>query len=486
MKIIESEESPPPDDPGGRGAAAADWTAMDGWAGSDERAGTDDWVDVQVLADYDLQRWADIEHDEPADPDAIPVPPDRFATERAAHIDAIIDTERRLAAAHHDRAVAIAAAQEFTERAVLPGIPITGAQWDGYEVAMRSLRAEVACALRIPEVSAGRILLESSMLVNRLPQTFAALGDGTISYKHARTVVEEIRALPDEALEDFEAAVLPRAARTTPVRFRAVARQVRERKHPWSIEKRREICLSDRSARFRPRHDGMAMLEFYQSADWAGAAYARITDLAISMQGSDETRTLTQLRSDVASELLLRGVTAEGLGTGIVATVHVTVPVFTLMGHDDEPAMLDGYGPIDAETARRLAGTATSWLRILTHPETGAVLSVGQNPEQVPADLKRFLQIRDGTCRFMGCGRPARLSEIDHTLDRQFGGQMTHDNLSHLCKMHHLLKHQTGWQLVQVKDGVLAWTAPTGHVYYTDPATPIQTPAIDTDTPPPF
>ncbi|MFC5932261.1 DUF222 domain-containing protein, partial [Cryobacterium melibiosiphilum] len=250
-------------------------------------------------ADYELQRWADIEHEEPADPEAVPVPPDRFATERAARIDAIVDTERRLAAAHRDRAEAIAAAQEFTERAVLPGMPITGAQWDGYEVAMRSLRAEVACALRIPEVSAGRILLESSILAHRLPQTFAALGEGAISYQHARTVVEEIRALPEEALDGFEAAVLPRAARTTPVRFRAVARQVRERMHPWSIEKRREMCPEDRSVRFLPRHDGMAMLEFYQSADWAEAAHARITDIARSLQGKDEKRTLSQLRSDV-------------------------------------------------------------------------------------------------------------------------------------------------------------------------------------------
>ncbi|MFC5930548.1 HNH endonuclease, partial [Cryobacterium melibiosiphilum] len=229
-----------------------------------------------------------------------------------------------------------------------------------------------------------------------------------------------------------------------------------------------------------------AMLEFYQSADWAEAAHARITDIARSLQGKDEKRTLSQLRSDVASDLLLRGATEDGLGAGIVATVHVTVPVLTLMGTNDDPAILEGYGPIDAQTARRLAGTATSWIRILTHPETGVVLSVSKNPDQVPADLKRFLQVRDGTCRFMGCGRPARLSEIDHTLDRQFGGQMTHDNLSHLCKMHHLLKHQTGWQLVQVTDGVLAWTAPTGHVYYTDPATPIQVPVIDRDAPPPF
>ena len=272
----------------------------------------------------------------------------------------------------------------------LPGIATTDAQGDGREITERSLRAEVACALRLPEITAIRLLMKSVKLVLGLPQTLAALGEGVISYQHARTIIEEVAALPDGLVTGFEAAVLPRAARTTPVRFRAVARRERELKHPWTIQKRREWRLGDRSVRFLPRHDAMAMLEVYQCADAAEAAHARITDIAISLQGADETRTLSQLRSDVVSELLLCGVTADGLGTGIAATVHVTVPVFTLMGLDEEPATRDGYGPLDAQTAQELAGTATRWTRILTHLETGVVLSVGKNPYQVSADLKRF------------------------------------------------------------------------------------------------
>ncbi|RJT86817.1 hypothetical protein D6T64_16880, partial [Cryobacterium melibiosiphilum] len=92
MKTTGSEESLPPDDPGGYGGAVDGWAGSDDWAGPDgvsldDWAGLDDWVglddrvDVQIVADYELQRWADIEHEEPADPEAVPVPPDRFATE---------------------------------------------------------------------------------------------------------------------------------------------------------------------------------------------------------------------------------------------------------------------------------------------------------------------------------------------------------------------------------------------------------------------
>ena len=51
--------------------------------------------------------------------------------------------------------------------------------------------------------------------------------------------------------------------------------------------------------------------------------------------------------------------------------MFVQVPALTLLGRGNALGILEGYGPIDADTARRIAGTATRWLRILTDPETG-------------------------------------------------------------------------------------------------------------------
>ncbi|MDQ1084354.1 DUF222 domain-containing protein [Microbacterium sp. SORGH_AS_0344] len=63
-------------------------------------------------------------------------------------------------------------------------------------------------------------------------------------------------------------------------------------------------------------------------------------------------------------------------------TVVITVPALTLLGTDDAPPTLEGYGPIDLDTARRLAGEASSWVRLVTHPVTGA--AVGPRPSDVP------------------------------------------------------------------------------------------------------
>ena len=120
-----------------------------------------------------------------------------------------------------------------------------------------------------------------------------------------------------------------------------------------------------------------------------------------------------------------------------------------------------------------LAASAPSFIRILTHPDTGTVLSVGRKRYKVPKDLRQYLQIRDGTCRFPGCTMPAERCDMDHSLDWQFGGETEHENLAHLCRGHHTIKGATEWTVVQTEGSVLTWTSPSGRVYRTYPQTPI-------------
>lgn len=154
-------------------------------------------------------------------------------------------------------------------------------------------------------------------------------------------------------------------------------------------------------------------------------------------------------------------------------TVAVTVPALTLLGLSDEPGHLDGYGPVDPDTARVLAAHAPSFIRLLTHPERGTVLSVGRDRYAVPADLRTWLRLRDGTCRFPGCGRSTARAEVDHTVPFREGGangETAAGNLAFLCRKHHRLKHTTRWQVVQHPDASMTWTSPTGRTHTTRPA----------------
>ena len=95
--------------------------------------------------------------------------------------------------------------------------------------------------------------------------------------------------------------------------------------------------------------------------------------------------------------------------------ILVTVPAGTLLGLGGEPAHLAGYGPIPDALARELAQDGV-WRRVLTDPATGAVLDVGRSQHDPPADLDRFVRVRDGMCRFPGCRRQAAGCDLDHTV----------------------------------------------------------------------
>jgi hypothetical protein len=411
-----------------------------------------------------------------AGPNAVPLLSAAMSDTLGELIDAIAASDRVLASVSAARAELIDQARQWSELSHAASAPTGG--WDAATVARRVLVTELACALRLPERTIENLIEQSRSLLHELPATLESLRAGEISYRHAQSMIDHADSLPEESRQAFELAALPFARNLTVAQFDRKARVLRERTHPETIETRHESCVSDRSVTLQPARDGMAWLSAYLPAAEAHAIYHRLTDVALTLQGPTEPRTLTQLRVDVFADLLIDGVTDDssssstgGLGRGIRARVLVTVPALTLLGADDEPATLEGYGPIDIDTARRLAANAPSFTRILTHPETGAVLSVGRDRYAVPSDLRTWLRVRDGTCRYPGCSRSAHRCDIDHTTDWQYGGTTSHDNLAHLCLTHHHLKHHTQWQVEQTGGGDLEWTAPSGRRYTTQPAT---------------
>jgi len=155
----------------------------------------------------------------------------------------------------------------------------------------------------------------------------------------------------------------------------------------------------------------------------------------------------------------------------------------TLLG-GDAPGELEGYGPIDPDTARRLAGHAPSFTRILTHPYTGARLGAEATTYRVPKDLQDAVRARDRTCRHPGCNRLAVFCELDHTTPWSQGGKTSYGNLACFCKRHHMFKTKNYWRYTQPKPGTIIAISPLGETYLTtsDPPPTPPTP----ETPPPF
>ncbi|HEY2575705.1 MAG TPA: DUF222 domain-containing protein, partial [Streptosporangiaceae bacterium] len=192
----------------------------------------------------------------------------------------------------------------------------------------------------------------------------------------------------------------------------------------------------------------------------------------------------------------------------LAGSVHLTVPLTTLLGMSDAPGAAAGYGPLDPDCTRALACAAaghpaTRWLFTVTGPD-GQALGHGsarrrarrngdgdgnwtvtiaarpiasgdcdhdsQEPGYRPSPaLQELIRARSGTCTFTGCRRPAVRCDLDHTIPYDDGGITCECNLAPLCRGHHRLKQSEGWKLEQTSPGVMVWITPAGRQHTTMP-----------------
>ncbi|WP_285041269.1 HNH endonuclease signature motif containing protein [Plantibacter sp. LMC-P-059a] len=443
-------------------------------------------------------------------------PSDVFADRIASFTDRFVGLARRRAALDAEEARLLAEAFSYADATASALVSSGTTSTDARDLARRSMCASLAIATRMSEPTLQARVGDAEALVHDAPTVLEALAQGTISGGHARAITDQLRDVPAEGRSVFLEQVLPVATRSTAARLRQRARVVRERLHPESFTARRARSITDRRVELEAAADGMAWVHLFTTAPLAHAIRNRLDAVAVPARVAGDTRALAQLRADAFASLAVAGTVQDDAGpipvdpetTGtftwlpgsaplddaariaeeaaaagadpllaepvgiearIRATVQMTVPALSALGVTDEPGELDGYGPIDPDTAARLAVTAPSMTRILTQPETGAVLSVGRGQYRVPADFARAVRLRDTTCRAPGCGRAARSCDLDHSVAWQDGGSTAIDNLACLCRHHHWLKHLPGWNLEHHPGGVLTWTTPDGRRHETRP-----------------
>jgi hypothetical protein len=357
-------------------------------------------------------------------------------------------------------------------------------------------------------------MVRAQSLVHRYPAALESLSYAGMTTQHAAHLVTVL----DSVLPEVRTRVVQRAialAETEPVGVfkRKLAQLVEQEQAPTIIErheaalKRRRVCVEDAL-------DGMAWLHAYLPAVEAHAIHGRITAMskavlrskpehaepgtatdaaqpdaaqpdaaqpdaaqpdAVQDGAPDDGRTLDQVRAAVLGGILIDGTTPSPRAgaRGIRAEVIVTVPALSLL--DDahaagaEPAVVEGVGPIPITRARELCGDSGDWMRILTHPETGMVVSVGRDRYRPPAAIRRLVRWRAGRCIAPGCGMPADRCELDHRVEWAEGGETSVTNLDPLCKGHHVVRHNSRWKLERLDDGTIRWTSPAGRVYLVEP-----------------
>jgi hypothetical protein len=387
----------------------------------------------------------------------------------------------------------------------------------GSGLALDGVSASAAARLCLTGRSAD-MLVGMAAGLGDLPEVADALSDGRIDERRARTLVDGSVDVPREDRRRLVAPLVGTGSEPGPA-CRLTAPRVRERVRravaaydPAGADRRRERARADRCVRFEPAGDAMAYLSALLPASDAAGVRAHLDALAVPAQrASGEVRTLDQLRADTLVALLTGArpvehrtpgpcdaaleaspAAAEGAATECAAAgdavvddvawtaptvrtvVHVTVAASTLLGLDDEPGELRGFGPIPASLARDLASAPNvTWQRILTDPATGVATDVSRRTYRPGVVLGDLLRARDETCTFPGCRVPAWRCDLDHVepFDHASGGaeprppgQTRADNLHPVCRRHHNLKTHGNWSTVRDPvSGRVTWGAPSGH-----------------------
>lgn len=344
-----------------------------------------------------------------------------------------------------------------------PGDPDSPVERDAE--AMEYAAVEIAAALSLTRRSAERQLSLAVSLHGSLQSVMAKFTAGEIDYVKAREFADQLGHLDDTVVTAVLDRVLDDAARLTTGQLRArLARCVMEA-DPDGSASSFEAGLEDRKVTIRANPDFTANLTL-GSVDPIGAATAmtHIDGLARALKVDGDTRTLDQVRADVALDLLQGKCQCES-ARPTAGRVVLRADLATLAGLADTPGELAGYGPVIADVARLTAAENIDGEWVYEVTDNGRVVATGTTRRRPTAAQQRALRAEHPTCTFVGCRMPAFDCDLDHHRPHSRGGPTHNDNLAPLCRHHHMAKHHAPWQVIAQPNRDLVWTSPLGHTY---------------------
>jgi hypothetical protein len=352
------------------------------------------------------------------------------------------------------------------------------------EVGAHRLVDELQAALSCTTYQAQRMVLRTEALAAH-PRLARGLVRGDLDLRRVDAVLDALPVGGDPHRWDgLIETLIENAPLWSPPMLRRQAERLVIAAEPAQAEARCARARADRGLELRPVGDGMALLTALLPAPAAVTVFTVVDALAGTARGVGDERDVHQRRADAFTGIF-DAIAATGTlpdGSAVPrkhrrrAEIQVTVAATTLLGLDELPGDLAGFGPIPPGMAREIARDGT-WRRLLTDPATGTLVERGTVTYQPGADLTAFVIARDVTCTFMGCGQPGWRCELDHRepfdAGRPADGQTTAANLDVRCKHHHEQKTSGGWSVRRIDgSGACEWTDPWG-ITFTRLAIPI-------------
>lgn len=412
--------------------------------------------------------------------------------------------------------------QEATRRA--GGCQLIRLGGDGTPEVSEGIITEVSLALSCSERAAQDFISVGLDLRFRLRCTNNEFGGGRISYAHAKVISETTRPLDIDLAERLDARLADAATTRTPARLRVLARRLVAKTDPAGLARRHARAMAERSASIFPIGDGMAAFSLTHGLDVAATIDDQLSAWAVRRRAADPETSFAAHRADAAALLLLgrhpltgapllpeeavaptatpstpnsapdeKGAAgrsaAQAAPTGhqpvrpsdvlaVRTDIRLTMPGDTLLGIDDQTCDLDGYGPITAEQARRLALTSSSAVlrRIFTDPIDDSVMTMDARTYRFTAAQAEAIRVLHPISTFPGSVTPADRCDLDHRGPYRHAppgrdpdpGQTVVTNGQPLGRRKHRIRTHLRWTAIvdPADPHTIHWTSPHG-LHYT-------------------
>ena len=334
-----------------------------------------------------------------------------------------------------------------------------------------STAREAATAVRVGAVMRSALPGQSSSQP-WLAEVGRAVSAGSLSVAAAESIQSGLGSPSGSVTVSLLASAVDRLLQLNldPDRLFRRARDERDEMDAQAVVGREYRQRAARALRFTTRPDGMGRVTWDLDPESAarfrdlydratsprrgGPRFVSATDAAAATAVERDERTTEQLASDVFLHLLAHGADADSnelLGSG--------APVLRIVVAATALASREGFGVIEGTSQalsiasiERATCTATT---VAVHVDAeGEVLDIGREQRLHTRRQRSALATRDGGCRWPGCDRPPSWCEAHHIRHWQRdGGRTSVENGILLCRHHHLLAHNNGWEIARRPGG---------------------------------
>ncbi len=381
-----------------------------------------------------------------------------LAAARAAQVDVHAAEARKLVAAVEWAGLHEADDPELAETWGESPVALTG---EGAPLIARGCVAEFAAVIGTTTNGGRAFLGDAVELAHRLPDLYARIVGGSLPAWKGRRIARETTILPAEAAADLDARIAPLAGKLS---ASATQRMIDETIAMVLPEHAQEIADSVTTPRVVVDHRQVSFVgtsTLYGALDLTDAL-----DLDVALDREAEALAAEGCEASLdARRAMALGRLARGETTGTrLVTLYVHLPADTT---NTTAVVENGGGRLLTQT-QVATWCANPGVTVTVKP----VIDLHDEPSStayvVPDRIKEHVALRDRTCVFPHCSRPARACQKDHIEPYDHGGKTAAENLGSLCQHHHNLKTHTRWTYTMLEPGVYLWRSPHGYAFLRD------------------